>query len=340
MAARPGRLRGAAALADMVVDATRLAVADPLDGVRLAVPTEVRLHDGRLEWRVDSDWRTGALADRCLWDFLRLADEADDASVSAFAKRYGVLGIRANGKPGTADGGFPPSVDEGGIAWFTEPIEAWRTYARNAKAALTLAMALRGGHRINPRRVLTEGGFDVAAFTPPIEMPYFEGDPPGATAYLQTLHLLEPATFVDNMDTSPGQGRGTPKSLTDQRRWLGFNVGLDWLRHAAISPRIVWDGEKPRLTLGLSERWSLGSLSAWPANSLFSVLSAQLAGVLCSGEYLARCDGCKQFHEGERRPRSDQPNYCGEECRQNARRQTKRESAARRRTAEKASPPA
>ena len=44
--------------------------------------------------------------------------------VAAFAQRYGVLGIGADGKPGTAASGFPPSVDVGGQAWLSEPLES------------------------------------------------------------------------------------------------------------------------------------------------------------------------------------------------------------------------
>ncbi|MDP9359196.1 MAG: hypothetical protein M3R02_28715 [Chloroflexota bacterium] len=333
-------LKTAAAEIGMAVEVTTLAVADPLRGVRLAVPTEIRVREGRLEWRIDPDWQEGAPADQCLWAFLRLADDKGDAGVVAFARRYGVLGIGADGKPGTAGGGFPPTIDGGESAWFSEPLQSWRAHARNAKAVLTLAMELRRGHLIDPRRVLKEAGFDRVTFDYPVEPPYFEGDPPTATPYLRTLQLLEPKVFVNNMDPHAGQKGRMPKSLDDQRGWLASYIGLVWLRNAAISPHVVWEGQAARMTLGLSEGRSLGYLSAWPPNTLFSVLTAQLAGVVCSGERLGRCDGCGQIYKGEQRPRADQPHYCGTMCRDEAVKRTKRESAARRRAQQKTAPSA
>jgi hypothetical protein len=313
-------LRTAAEQTGLDVGAASLLVADPLAGAHLAVPSQVRIREHRLEWQIESGWTAGVVADECLWRFLRLADrETPEDRFKEFAESYGVLGLGIDGKPGVADGTFPPHEETDGACWFGESLEDWRAYATNAKALLLLTLALRRGQPFNLRRVLGEVGIDLPT---PVQ--------DSSTSAPPMRRYLGPAFLLANLELSP-EDPPVPRPIAEQRMWIGHYLSLVWLRHAGITPRVRWEEVEPRVTLGLSEWAYQREVSAWPVNSLFSVLAAQLASLICSSEYLGQCSGCGRLYQAERRPRRDQPHYCSEPCREDARRRAKRESAARRR---------
>jgi hypothetical protein len=110
----------------------------PIDRVR--VPGDLVLEDSRLYWS-DAAFEeregdpTGAL-DR----FRRLHN---GAGVLRFAQRYGVLGLCHDGLPTShyhGPGWCPPSSENGRRY---EPIDRWLDYARQARAMVELAIALR-----------------------------------------------------------------------------------------------------------------------------------------------------------------------------------------------------
>jgi predicted RNA-binding Zn-ribbon protein involved in translation (DUF1610 family) len=147
---------------------------------RMAVPTDINLHGGRLRYRlasvkvVQQPDRQGR---KLLTDFLELA-KAEDGEIQAYARKYGVLGLcshwlpyghpvlrpllvaRVVGRDKRADleallkqaradidaGCVPPG--SGLDTLFSEPLAAWRWYARRYRDLLESANTIREGERI------------------------------------------------------------------------------------------------------------------------------------------------------------------------------------------------
>lgn len=123
----------------------RVPLANPLDGVELAVPEELRLVEGplgpaRLEWRGGA-YRAGRPLTGCLSEFLLLS-RAPSKRIEKFASRFGVLGICIHGMAAT----HPPLLSAGSAehccplgagdrAW-EEPLEqvmwAWNSLPTDA----------------------------------------------------------------------------------------------------------------------------------------------------------------------------------------------------------------
>jgi len=303
--------------------------------------------------------------DSCLAAFIRLADEQDDAVFVSFAQRYGVLGLcpvpKEQGKqirgvkffytsdveqyradfaefieqamniqkgqtlrfaraeaehwyPSVRDKNHPPSYVERRASrekqWFWEPIEGWRAYAREARAILNIAIALRAGE---------QGGSDY-------------------------WRVLEPSPQILLEDDRVSSYADLP--IRDQRTTLGFLIRHRWLANAGVTLSFHWlyDGP-PRLYLETGGLYGPDRLRDetdpaflnWPLHSLFSTLALQLAGAVCADERLVQCAKCGNvfLYEGKRRPRADQPHYCSDACYQEARREDKREHAAKKRAAQR-----
>jgi len=317
-------------------------VENPLVDRALHVPPLLRLGPGRIEWALgnadDGWWRDGWRADRaqaseplpsprlsCLNQFIRLADDPDERRFLLFAQRYGVLGLcpvpegeRFNGVrfgdpsalehwyPGVRDKGVPPRVDPDateGKRWYWEPIAGWRAYAREARAILRMAQHVRIHGRKEPL---------------------------------------------------PSDNRLSQYNLGDAESSLHEVVASfahNWLKNAGITVTLSWlQGQPARLVLstggaaGPSKHPQVSGLVTdplaqlgWPLHNLFGTLALQLAGALCADDRLVQCARCGTIfmHEGAHRPRRDQPYYCGVACRQAARKEDKREWAARKRAEKK-----
>jgi len=311
----------------------------------LHVPPLLQLRPGSIEWSLGDGkggwWRDGWRADgaqypdplpstrlSCLNQFIRLAEEPDERRFLLFAQRYGVLGLcrvpegaRINGVclghpaapeywyPGVRDKGVPqrvdPSLSTSG-QWYWEPIEGWRQLARQARLILDWAFCLRsseGWSRLP---------FDAA------RAQYSTDDAESSLhSILESLagSWLDNAGITVNFTWSPGE----------QARLVLSTGGIRGPSSRTPSSGIVTD---PLVQLG------------WPLHNLFGTLALQLVGALCADERLVQCArsrcGTIFMHEGVHRPRRDQPYYCGEACRHEARKEDKREWAAKNRAAKKA----
>ncbi len=296
----------------------RLVVGTRLDDVRVMVPTDVRVSNGSLLWRLGDGpgWVTGELDSGALSAFTRLAHEADDEPFGEFARRYGVLGLLPDGRPGTVTQTFPPHMGSGEDAWFSEPLDLWRRWAICAHATLALAAALRGDVRIDPWEVLYRAGFSSKQLRP--------------TQYPSNWLIDLPMLILNVTEEFDHEAKcSKPRSLIHQRLWLGHHVARTWLGQAALAPDVMWTETIPRATLALSRWFIQPGLGPWPENTLFSVLAVQIAAAICSRHYLATCD-CGEVFERKTSPRADQPLRCPA-CARAVHREQKTRSAAKRR---------
>ncbi len=319
-----------------------LALATPLGEVRSCVPSEVRAGPGRVEWSIARSWWVeGKTAADCFWTFLRLATEEDDEAYVRFAQDFGVLGLGTDGLPITDwRSAGPGPVVAGDPLWHWEPIEAWRVWARNARALVALSVALKGDRRIDAARVVQEAGLTIEP------MPGTDDDEP----ILQCLPYVE--TYADgsrglsnywlNLNTRLTvrhivENVGHYLALADQRQSFGGVVGAMWLQYGGLDPLLIWDGDEPGLTLGLSDRrgGEHRGYTPWPLDGgrpLFSVLAAHLAAVVCSNQTVNHCHNptCGVPYLAARRGFG----YCAP-CRREAEKARKRKSAAKRRAADR-----
>lgn len=303
---------------------------------RMAVPVHVRLGPDCVEWRPGNGlssaerwWPDGKPASGALWAFIRLATEPDGEQFVAFSRRYGVLGLSPGGRPAVSlkvPGMMPGRHDDGS---FWEPLAAWRVYAANAKAIVHLAAALRGGERVNAKRIVAEAGLedDRWAWRQHIPMPTW-GDDQTKHDYTITIAARWPATVAWELDLPE-------HDVASQRQWLAWYVTQHWLAESALVPILDWTDDRPRLALPIGRTESDVQNRFWPPNMLFNILAAHLVSFMCSEEPVARCSRCGGLHPRKRVARDDQPSYC-DDCRPEAERQRKREYASRKRAHEHA----
>lgn len=276
---------------------------------RMAVPAEVRLGPDRLEWKLD--WKAGAVwaegepASGALWAFIDLATETDGERFVDVARRYGVLSLIPSGVPSVGRAktsqDLPDRLEDGG---FWEPIAAWRTYAANAKAVMHLAVALRGGGRINAKRVLGEAALEADPWAGVRDIPPPTwGDDQTKTRYNMALASRLPATLAQNLDE-------LERDHASQRQWLAWYVTHYWLAASALVPVLDWTDDRPRLALPIGASPDGVQDRFWPPNMLFNILAAHLAAFICSGNPVGVCGICGKLHPRERQPRTDQPSYC------------------------------
>jgi hypothetical protein len=131
------------------------------------VPRNIELEDDRLVWKFEAGTeRRVAPKPQMLDDFVQLGDQPP-AVILRYARRWGLLHLCKHGLPASHNperGPLDPTWmgDEGnysvawcqelhlrtaptGYAYFYEDVEAWRQYARRARAVLAIAAALHQG---------------------------------------------------------------------------------------------------------------------------------------------------------------------------------------------------
>jgi len=261
----------------------------------------------------------------------------------AFARSYGVLGLLPDGRPGIAatdphSSDFPPHHGEGADAWFREPLAGWRAYADHALAIVVLAAALRRGERIDPYTTLLAAGFDRRYLRLQIDDDHpLTDDDRLAYGRLGTFSLPELVENLKRVGSEDWATEGYPVGgqAAQQRVYFGHYVGKTWLKHGSLSPDISWQQGPARLTLARSNPWLSSNLSAWPEDSLFSVLAIQIASEVCADHGLVVCEDCGALLRKERSPRPDQPLRCSE-CAEAIHRKQKTDAARRRRARERA----
>lgn len=297
-----------------------------------AVPSEVRISNGRLEWRLKAPseqgyrkgiWENGKSAKGVLFRFASLADASDD-EILTFAGKFGVLGICEDGLPGIHNSCKPRmrrpnnlskellEVEEsdslhfrslvedwhmkyGYTPWYWEQLSSWRTLARRLDAVLTISILLRDGERTSIN--------DWRTFWP------------------------------DDLSEERARKAGY-WPISEPKKRIGQRV-TEWLSWAGLRPAISWLSDSPKIVFpvaGTSDDHDGSERQmAWPRNSLFPILIASLVVVLTSSRGHVKCGHCgKNFEpESDRKPRYDRKYSCSELCRKEIKRIQKLESFRR-----------
>jgi hypothetical protein len=332
-----------------------------LETVRVAVPADVRIVSGRLEWiPVGKDghwWPDGGSATRALDAFVSLATAQREEQFADFVRTYGVLGLMESGLPAcgsrhSLDG--PPQLAEPwqGCAVSWEPIAAYRHYAASVKAMLCLATALRETPRttiVTPEKLFSEAGIAtdaIGSWDRVRQICQVWQEMSGRTweewaeteighAAVMSLIAIDPAHAVENFTYSTdlyGPLENPAEYADLQRQKFGYWLTERWLKRAGLVPTITWNEEYPQLGLSVGRRRE-DQFEHWPVNSLFRILAAHLAARVCSGTNMATCSHCGNAYFPLRRPRFDQPHYC-EGCQATAPSRRTQRSRVRRRTAQ------
>lgn len=289
---------------------------NPLPSMLLAVPEDVHIDADHLLWRLpDPDWIAGEPPEGALRAFVLLADEASPEVFAEFARRFGVLGLDREGesslwrdtKP-TLRGGV------GNPGWYGESVAQWRQYARNAKAVVSLAAALRSSDRpIDAARFLATRG--IASEPLPL--------PAGPLMDRTVWWLTRELDHWGNAGTDPAA------QLQAQRDWLLVYVSRYWVAAAALTPRLTWDHMAPRVTLASGAESLLRSGSLQP---LMGVLAAQIIDAVCGASDTMPCEGCGNLIDRDHgRRRYCAP--CAPKARQASKTASQKNSRAKRKTA-------
>jgi len=327
---------------------------DPhLDQIRPSGVVDVWVSGGTLRWRWPSETTVemirGEGGAALLETFCRLATTDDLAGdVTGFVEKFGPLDIEGDGRPSCDDSRRPPRRSRPGKAdpEHREPIEAYRLYARHARALQVLSVALRESTRpVLTIDVLRRVSLDPLDRTNPAHrlaerwaaraMGKDEPDADRAadTAAGMTLRSLafalwrdeqrplpfpvDPATLPDPLPETVKM----PKGWNRQDPWRLYSLPVDiqrgrlaeefsrhWLRPSGITPRMIWEGERPRFALDVGE--VDGARSDDPARSTFRLLTLQLAAALSGGGHVYSCSICGETFSSERRRRTDRANPC------------------------------
>jgi hypothetical protein len=192
---------------------------------------------------------------------------------------------------------------------YAETPTAWRRWSAKLGAILHLAVSLHEGVRGSPDQ------WAAAAWVPPSRIRLPKDLP-------QEVPVIWPEGFDphyedDSLDILQKSASEQAMHLAEIVSRLAANSGL--------TPTVEWQqderGGRYRLTLG-----------SHPTAHLLGALVMGLIAVLTSGFGLFRCTECGNLGcsdtEG-RRPRRDRSRFCGDECRDIARRRVRRESAQR-----------
>lgn len=304
----------------------RVSMTARLDHIRLAIPRHSKVvgegTKAKIHWCIDDGWYKGDEVKDCLMAFMRLANDDSPEAVIEFAERFGVLGVHSNGQIGdpARSPGLPSTVVEDGKRWHTEPVAAWVTYARNARAVLILVEGLR-------RHSPSQGPFSAAQYlktnklsedTPLDNLP----DSLLAFGANYSTHRL-----VQNLDRLADEG------LETQQKWLGHYLTQLWIGRSGLRPCVRWDAEVPTIDLDMTTFLGQSNQDGlWSPFALFSVLCAQLAAATTNAGRYSQCSECGNiFMFKGRKPRRDRARYCSSQCRDSGERRRKRDFAARRR---------
>lgn len=305
---------------DLGGEAAILGVANPLEEARAVVPVEVRVEGDSLLWCLGPPWepgdpvnlfdlrgfREGGSVAGALWAFVDLID-AEPEAVAAFARRYGVLALGANGRPSSAqtygeERDLPSTVEgDDGVSWYSEPAAAYRLFAVALRAMLAFGIAARGKDAIDSKAVIRDYGLDRFDWDT-FGMPETYGDDGGASGlFLLWLQYLHPQRLFRLVD-----GRASREA----RDMLSRYVSRTWLAWASLRPIMTWQDE-PRLTLDFGDpRTTL----IFPAGMAFSVIVGQALAVLTSPafERLALCAVCGRLYQPAIKPGRHTVAYCSE----------------------------
>lgn len=308
-----------------------------LDAVRLAVPASIRLvgsgESACLYWSIDDGWKQGEPVTDCLSAFMRLARSDDPREFLRFAERFGVLGIRADGRPGhpTQSPNLPPTVVEDSVTRHVEPIAAWTIYARHAICLMVLAEALRRQITalgpINANKVLADAGKDLYDANGPRDVPL--NQVPNEMFGIVTSYSV--SSLVHNLDRLSEHG------LATQQLWLANALTWSWLEPSSLTPRVRWEGPEPVLDLDVTSFMGQSDEAGpWSSFALFSVLAGQLAAAFTNAGRYSQCSVCGElFMQRRRRARMDRSRFCSPPCEREGELRRKRKSAAKRRARER-----
>ncbi len=337
-----------------------LKIPNPLPPARIRVPEVELVVDGgpmRLEWW-SGDVQESPPVRGCLPAFIKLPD-ARPATIEAFAKTWGVLGICRDGLPGVHLGCEPLSsaerwwestpdawqrseLSDDQRRWFDpaaakpgaprrywEDLDAWRYLARRLRAIMVLAAALRRGDATSEEDWIAalpaERGFnELQGWDQPFALP------------VERWHPRRRKTLEARLR----HYRGDPATRVSEQRGLAM-VATDVLIEGAVYPRVSWeDSVAPQLEIGLAGPRVAASLNAffgpyeWPANNLYSVLASQVVAAITGVTSPGICDKCHEPYDPTTTYsyRRDRDNICPD-CR--IVRRQERNRASERRRAEK-----
>lgn len=220
-----------------------------------------------------------------LSEFLQLAqDGTDNATIHAFAARYGLLGLEFTERAGLGptDPIWGPRRPDQLVPYLGytanpyinhEPLALWRRIARQLHAAMTVGSLLRGGTHASKEE--WQRLADVVQFTG------WRFDTPGP-------HRV------------PGFAND-PTVVEGQRPMLALVLNA-WLGLGMVQPRFVWDRFEPDPSVqpGLM--------------SLFGGLVLQLVQALGGRQVFALCAYCGTLHQARHRPSATRASYCSD-CR-------------------------
>lgn len=296
------------------ISAPALVMRDPLYGAKAAVPVEIKRDRDTLLWRRDESnvdfplrgFREGAPVSQALWRFVALRDAEPEAFLD-FAKQFGVLGIRADGLPGTAPehdpkvNMLPPQQIEGGIRWYREPIEVWRMYAVSLRTLLVFANELQRNPAVSLDLVIRN--YDLGKYTwESFNLPRSTEDGSGISEAFRTWAMfLNPGYILFNLaQAGPDHAR----------TWLTGFINSTWIDYAGLKPIISWEDGATRMTLSLGQHFG----AMLPNNSLFSVLVAQLTALVTSEEFerVDQCIVCGKLFVAAIKPGRHARAYCDE----------------------------
>jgi len=247
-------------------------------------------------WGGDGERRASPANQRCLDEFIGLADISDEklgASVLRFAKRWGPLEICEHGKPfrhySYPDRCISPR-SPANSPWCNEPLEAWRRYSRHLGSFLRVAANLHQG---------------------------IPGSPEDWNA-IAAAELSDISRFARENWGNVEMPENTSKSRRVASELGSLAFGLrNWFRYGGVElfPKAYVQREHRQISLDTSY-WGL------PGK-----LAVELAAALSSPNGVYQCAGCGNGFASENRKRSqDRNKWCerpeckAEQFRRNSRR--------------------
>lgn len=310
-------------------------IANPLIEAHVPLPVEMVREGNRLLWRKhgyrpNDRWHgfvEGGSAENALWEFQRLS-RASDEEIEAFARRYGVLCILPNGRPGTdariqaGMGSLPPFEVRDGVEWYVEDIRAWRALAEGMRATIAFALALHESKAIDPEEVIRE--HDLID----------KWEKFGFTSIKEYRPYLDPWTLMMN----PANIAYSLKEVgpDHMRARIAQYISMYWIPAAGLAAILLWEEGRPYMHLSLGG----AGYHLLPENSLFSILVAQMTAVVISAgmERVARCAICGEMFEPMVKPGRHERSFCPRHKldgkRERKREWARRKAAERRATAE------
>jgi hypothetical protein len=309
----------------------------PLNLDRVAVPTDVRVEGDSILWARDESnmsdplegFVLGAPIERTIWEFLELRD-ASAHEIAAFARNYGVLGIRSDGLPGIApdvrsSNSFLKRIEDEYGVWFVERWTLWRMYSVALRAVLAASIEIRDNQ--SPDWSTFEERWDLDRFTwKSFDLPTNNQPEGKVTDYFLTwTQRLWPGRLVHHLQQRDSEY---------QRQWLATHLSDSWVQWSNVTPRLSWDPDEPLMTLELT---TVSFLNGWPTNSLFPVLVSQLMQVLSGPEFgrMTQCSICGRIFLQQIKTGRHERTYC-DEHKIEAQREKKRRWARKKAEAKKA----